>query len=220
MTFEHQRSDTGGLGLCKYHSICLHQSALLVLNALLNNVFPFNKAARLRQTFQWIKKTYPIYVTCIPWDFWPGSTSKPGHALLLRSHKHTHMYALTLKAPIKRSTCAICLFPAHEPCRWPIRVRIGSFCAIYVNIKHPCMGNTEHELETVLKVFRNTFSVVLSIPKKHIFFLCLCVISKCTPCATWDQITVSKLESIVHLSLGALRLCVRTCLHSVKVYCV
>jgi len=48
------------------------------------------------------QKTYPLCVSCIPWDFWPGSASKSGHALLLRSHKRTHMYALTLKAPIKK----------------------------------------------------------------------------------------------------------------------
>lgn len=159
------------------------------------------------------QKTYPLCVSCIPWDFWPGSASKPGHALLLRSHKHTHMYALTLKAPIKRSTCVLCLFPAHEPCRWPIRVHMGSFHEIYVNIKHQenpikhiCVGNTEPAWN-----FRNTFSVALVIASG-------CIVSSVCVSLSLNVHPVqyrigSMCESMHDLSLGALQsLCVRTCL--------
>lgn len=160
------------------------------------------------------QKTYPLCVSCIPWDFCPGSASKPGHAFLLRSHKRTHMYALTLKAPIKWSTCVLCLFPAHEPCRWPIRMHMGSFREIYVNIKHQenpikhiCVGNTEPAW-----TFRNKFSVAL-VSALGCIVSSVCVSLSLNVHSVQYRI-VSMCESMHDLSLGALQsLCVRTCLH-------
>ncbi len=154
-------------GSLQYHSICFHQSALLVLNALLNNV-----SALIRllgwANFQINQKdiSASCYTHSLRFLTWVNQQARTCPSFQI-TQAHTHMYALTLKAPIKWSTCVIFLFPAHEPYRWPIRVKIGSFHTIYMNIKHPCMGNTEPKLKTFLNVFRYTFSIVLSTPAKR-----------------------------------------------------
>lgn len=168
------------------------KSALLVLNCSVESRFCSINAARLKQLSSESKDISALcfmhslrFLTWVSQQVWTCTSSRITQA-------HTHVCTYT-KSTHKKEIPVLCLFPAHETCRWPIRVYMGSFHEIYVNIKHQenpikhiCVGNTEPAWS-----FRNVFSVALVIAL-GCFVSSVCVfIFKCTPCDIRDWISVS-----------------------------
>ncbi len=171
----------GGGGLCN-----ITPSALLVLNALLNNVsalirllgwgnFPMNQkdisASCYTHSLRFLTWVNQQARTC------PSFQITQAHTHVCTYTKSTHKMEYLCHLPVS------CTWPY----RWPIRVNIGSFHTIYMNIKHPCMGNTEPKFKTFLNVFRNTPPPPP--PQKikiKIGLFPLCITFICTPCAIRD----------------------------------
>jgi len=122
---------------CKITPFAFTKSALLVLNCSDESHFCSNNAARLKQLSSESKDISALcfmhslrFLTWVSQQVWTCTSSQITQA-------HTHVCTYTKSTHKKRSTCVLCWFPAHEPCRWPISLYGPfSFHEIYVNIKH------------------------------------------------------------------------------------